>query len=73
MDGLFIATDRAGNKEITHPLARHALLTLDVFFTYFLSFYLVILYFTMMSHTIYKFTNEYQGNNDFYVSSSRQT
>lgn len=67
LDGLFIECNRPGTSE----RKRQALLLLDCLFTHFLAMYLIVLYFVMMSHTIYKDNNEFKGNNDFYVETTR--
>lgn len=59
MEGIFISTDR--------PVSRTAFMAADLLFGYAIGFYLTVLYFVSMSHTIYRDTNEFQGNNDFYV------
>ena len=68
MDGIFIdCSPRPGVSD----LRRQLLQQLDVAFTHLLLVYLIVLYFTIMSHTIYKEHHEYEGAGDFYVEHRR--
>ncbi len=73
MEGVFITAAPEGSPEESflsrRPLLRQAA---DACFCYLLALFLVAVYFTMMSHTVYKNTNEFAGNQDFYVSSRRR-
>ena len=66
--GVFIDCDR-DLRWLSPSSSRFLLLCLDAVFVHLLAFYLVVLYLVSMSHTIYKDTNEFAGNNDFYVAS----
>ena len=64
MEGVFINCQRPDAS----ALVRHVLLAADAAFAHLLTAYLVALYFVMMSHTIYRHTNDFAGNtDDFYI------
>ncbi len=72
MDGVFIT--RPDDDDCDSLLARrpHLRQAADAGFCQLLAFFLVAVYFTMMSHTIFRHTNEFAGNNDFYVAATRR-
>lgn len=66
LEGVFIVLSESYVRK--RPYLVHFFYAADVLFTYFVGLYLITLYFTLMTHTIYKNTNEFMGNEDFYVA-----
>ncbi len=71
MDGVFI-TERSTTSPylLDRPQLR---LALDAAFCHLLAMFLIAVYFNLMITTIYKQTNEFQGNQDFYVAGTKRS
>ena len=53
------------------PAASSLFHAADAAFVHVLGLYLVLLYFSIMCETVYKNTNEFKGNEDFYVVANK--
>ncbi len=79
MDGVFITAPSgdgaAAASSSSSVLARrpHLRQAVDACFCQLLALFLVAVYFTLMSHTIFRHTNDFAGNSDFYVAATRRT
>ena len=65
MEGTFICLSRSDDDS---AIMRHLRLIADVAFVYVVALYLIFLYFSIVTTSIVKNTNEFMGNEDFYIS-----